>query len=213
MLVQEAKVDNRAQRVEELVADVAKIAREVGFDPVVHTENVQLYAKSGRHEADVCVWSDGKRVTIESNRHGSRTTHIWVEAAGCGHDGWHSKLRSALRFRAKRAEEEAAAYAAALESDRRRRANEERGLERLGAIPHDAEVVYLRRGAWVVKLDTDDSTIEEAESLIFALRIAAPFRWRRLWKGGRRRPGRGAQEVAAVRGGQRPGPGRRVAGG
>ena len=184
MLVQEAKVDRSAQLVEQIVADVAKIAREVGLDPVVRGESVMLYTPEGRHEADVVTWNNAERVTVESNRQGSRTTHIHVEAAGCGRDGWHSKLHSALRFRAKRAAEEAAVTAAALENDRRRKANEERGLERVGAVPHDAEVVYLRRGAWNVKLDADDVTIEEAESLTFALRIAASFRWRRLWKEG-----------------------------
>lgn len=186
MLVQEAeaKVDRSAQRVQELVSDVAKIAGEVGFDPQVRAESVMLYTPEGRHEGDVVVWSSGERLTVESNRQGSRTTHIHVEAAGCGRDGWYSKLRTALRFRAQRAAKEAAANAAYRANEERKEANKRRGLERLGALPPDVEVDYLSCGAWNVKLDTDYSTIEDAEALVFALRLTSSFRWRRLWKEG-----------------------------
>lgn len=184
MLVQEAQVDARAQRVQELVADVAKIAGEVGFDPQVRGEMVMLYTPEGRLEVTAYAWGGGDRVQLESSRAGSRTTHIHVEAAGCGRDGWHSKLRTALRFRAQRAAKEAAANAAYRANEERKEANKRRGLERLGALPPDVEVAYLSRGAWNVKLDTDYSTIEDAEALVFALRLASSFRWRRLWKEG-----------------------------
>lgn len=183
MLVQEAKVSDGKQRMQELVADVAKIATEVGFEAQVRGETVTLWFE-GRHECDVTVWDGSvgnERVNIESDRRGSRTTHIYVEAAGCGRDGWHSKLRTALRFRVKRAAEEAAVTAAKRAKEARKRAEEARGLDLIGEVP-DCAGVQLYDTGWHVSLDVYRLSVEQAAAVACALRLVLCGQTRRVEK-------------------------------